>query len=172
MAWQNPSTPPGAGESIAFTDPEWIFDDVPLSGHIANGHKVTVTFELHSDGGYQLGGWNIDDVCIVANAHAFCGDGTKQGTEQCDNGPANADLPNVCRTDCRLPACGDGILDTGEECDDGNKTDGDGCSSKCKLEPAKPTGCCDASGAPGAGSIATSLVAAALFFRRRRRLGR
>ena len=169
-AWSNPVSPfPTNYQQISFTDPEWIFDDVPLSGRIANGHVVAVTFELHSDGGYQLGGWNIDDVCIVANAHALCGDGTKQGTEQCDNGPANADAPDVCRTDCRLPACGDGILDTGEECDDGNKDDGDGCSAKCKLEPAKPTGCCDASGAPGAGSISMSIVVGLFLIGRGRR---
>jgi cysteine-rich repeat protein len=170
LVWQNPaSRPPPNQQEIAFVDGEWVFDDLPLSGHVATGHQVTVTFELHSNGGNQLGGWNIDDLCVVANANVFCGDGVKQGGEQCDNGAANADLPNVCRTDCRLPACGDGILDTGEACDDGNKQNGDGCSSKCVIEPAAPPGCCDASGAPGAGSIATSLVAAGLFLRRRRR---
>jgi len=30
--------------------------------------------------------------------------------------------------------CGNGKIDPGEECDDGNKKDGDGCSSSCKLE--------------------------------------
>jgi len=30
--------------------------------------------------------------------------------------------------------CGDGYLDVGEECDDGNREDGDGCSSTCRLE--------------------------------------
>ena len=35
------------------------------------------------------------------------------------------------------PKCGDGVInkDNGEECDDGNTTDGDGCSSSCKIEP-------------------------------------
>ncbi|HMY18450.1 MAG TPA: DUF4215 domain-containing protein, partial [Polyangium sp.] len=34
---------------------------------------------------------------------------------------------------CLLPKCGDGNLDPGEQCDDGNTTNGDGCSSTCKL---------------------------------------
>jgi len=31
--------------------------------------------------------------------------------------------------------CGNGLIDQAESCDDGNKTDGDGCSSACKVEP-------------------------------------
>ena len=30
--------------------------------------------------------------------------------------------------------CGDGVLAANEKCDDGNVTDGDGCTSKCKVE--------------------------------------
>ena len=35
----------------------------------------------------------------------------------------------------RLAACGDGLAQDGQECDDGNTVDGDGCSSRCRLEP-------------------------------------
>jgi cysteine-rich repeat protein len=171
IAWQNPAQAMNSGRQYHYVDKEWIFDDVPLSGHIAFGSKLTVTFELNSDGGYQLGGWNLDDVCVVANANAFCGDGIKQGTEQCDNGAANADVADTCRTYCRLPACGDGILDSKEQCDDGNKADGDGCSSKCVLEPKPPPGgCCEAGGGSGAGAVGLSgLVGLLLVGRRRRR---
>ena len=31
--------------------------------------------------------------------------------------------------------CGDKFLDTAEKCDDGNVIDGDGCSSRCQVEP-------------------------------------
>jgi cysteine-rich repeat protein len=31
-------------------------------------------------------------------------------------------------------ACGDGVIHAPEECDDGNKIDGDGCSSICRIE--------------------------------------
>ncbi len=32
-------------------------------------------------------------------------------------------------------SCGDGVVDSGEMCDDGNGSDGDGCSSSCRVEP-------------------------------------
>ena len=53
--------------------------------------------------------------------------------EQCDDGTANADMPDTCRVNCQSPRCGDAILDVlhGEVCDDGNTTSGDGCSSDC-----------------------------------------
>jgi len=170
IVWTNPATPESRGEQFHYLDKEWIFDDLPLSGHVLSGTKVQVTFELHTDGGYELGGWNIDDVCVVANANAFCGDGVKQGTEQCDMGAANSDAPDSpCRTYCRLATCGDQILDSNEECDDGNRTDGDGCTSKCSNEPKPPTGCCDASDSPGGGAILMSFGVGALLLLRRRR---
>jgi hypothetical protein len=49
-----------------------------------------------------------------------CGNGVREGIEECDNGNNNSDTqPDVCRTDCRLPYCGDGVPDSNEECDDG-----------------------------------------------------
>ena len=53
--------------------------------------------------------------------------------EECDDGAANADAADTCRTDCTLPRCTDGIIDTGEECDDGNDEADDGCSNECLL---------------------------------------
>jgi cysteine-rich repeat protein len=55
------------------------------------------------------------------------------GPETCDDGAANADAPNRCRTDCSAPRCGDGIIDSGEGCDDGiaNANLADACRSNC-----------------------------------------
>ena len=40
-----------------------------------------------------------------------------------------------CRTKVKSWTCGDGHLDSkSEQCDDGNRDDGDGCSSVCRLE--------------------------------------
>ena len=36
--------------------------------------------------------------------------------------------------------CGGGTLNLGEDCDDGNRVDGDGCSSKCKIEKSVSCG--------------------------------
>src|SRR5262249_9279789 len=72
-----------------------------------------------------------------------CGDGVLQAGEECDAGPANANTPEApCRPDCALPHCADGIPDLarGEQCDDGNTTSGDGCSSRCYIEPPSSAG--------------------------------
>ena len=54
-------------------------------------------------------------------------------TEACDDGEANADEADACRTNCALPVCLDGIQDEGEECDDGNDVNDDTCSNACTL---------------------------------------
>ncbi len=66
----------------------------------------------------------------------LCGDGKKEGPEECDNGANNSDVgPNACRTDCRLPRCGDGVIDRNEECDDQYKNSDlipGACRTDCK----------------------------------------
>jgi fibro-slime domain-containing protein len=72
-----------------------------------------------------------------------CGDGVVNGSEQCDNGAANADdAYGGCTTQCTLgPFCGDANLDAsfGEECDDGtNQTtygQTEGCGPGCRTVP-------------------------------------
>ncbi len=63
----------------------------------------------------------------------YCGDGTTDTSEQCDDG--NTVNTDDCRNDCTLPRCGDGVKDPNEECDDGNLIDEDGCSATCSVEP-------------------------------------
>lgn len=170
--WQNFTQNIGDSSSTHHVDREWRFHDVPLSGK-APGHVFDVRWDLTADDGLNLGGWQLDDVCIVANVNSVCGDGVKTPTEGCDEGLGNADLPNACRTYCQLPACGDGILDDHEECDRG--LDGDAsCTPMCTAKEI-PTlgGCCSTSGGP-AGSFALGAMVAGLFLvgghRRRRRL--
>jgi fibro-slime domain-containing protein len=86
-------------------------------------------------------------VCNVSGLcrKTVCGDGVKEGTEQCDDTPSGGtDMPFdgcyhcMVEPDCSAGACkstcGDGQRFSDEECDDGNLYDGDGCSSKCKIE--------------------------------------
>jgi cysteine-rich repeat protein len=68
---------------------------------------------------------------VLLTFTAICGNGIKEGYEECDgpNGPA-------CDANCNIiPVCGDGIVKVPETCDDGNLNDADGCSSTCAPEP-------------------------------------
>ena len=87
------------------------------------------------DDGNVLACDGCDPLCKLETGH-LCGDGEVDPTcnEECDNGPANADTADACRTTCRLPRCGDGIKDSTEECDDGNFVGCDGCSPSCRIE--------------------------------------
>jgi len=85
------------------------------------------------------GGVTCDQFCFST---AVCGDGVKEGNEECDNGAANSDtVPDACRktppNDCKNAFCGDGVTDPSrnEECDDGNTADGDTCQANCTLPP-------------------------------------
>jgi uncharacterized protein (TIGR03382 family) len=46
-----------------------VSHSVDLEGH-GDQTKVQIAWELHSDGGFELGGWTIDDVCVYAPATA------------------------------------------------------------------------------------------------------
>nr|MBA3452192.1 hypothetical protein [Deltaproteobacteria bacterium] len=165
-AWINNTANTGDSSALHHIDREWRFHDVPLSGYVA-GNVFTVGWDLTADEGLHLGGWQIDDVCIVANINSVCGDGVRTPTEGCDEGGANADRPNMCRTYCLRPACGDSIVDTGEECDHGDASAT--CSDSCKeLELPTLGGCCST----GGGSTGSAMLAAfigGLTLRRRRR---
>lgn len=162
-AWINFSDNMGDNSATQHVDKEWRFQDLALTPYFS-GHTVKVRWDLKSDPGLQFGGWQLDDVCIVANPNSVCGDGVKAATEQCDNGGSNSDTPNVCRTDCRFPMCGDGIIDNGEQCDDGSDGSPD-CSKTCKSLSTGSGGCCSTGG--GQGSIVLALLLGAIVMRRR-----
>ena len=145
--WRNKTTgtDPSGADEINHVDKEWVFEDVDLTAAIGSGATLQLAFDLVSDDGQNLAGWNIDDLCIVAVAPA----------------------PPLAGT------CGDGAVGTGETCDDGNTVDGDGCSATCQTETptmmgAGDGGCCSAGGNP-AGPAALGLLTLGLVLRRRKR---
>jgi cysteine-rich repeat protein len=67
----------------------------------------------------------IAGYTLQATITALCGNGVKEGFEECDGGA-------TCDANCdRIPTCGDGGVDAPEVCDDGNVTGGDGCDATC-----------------------------------------
>jgi MYXO-CTERM domain-containing protein len=122
-----------------------------------------------------MGGWTLDDFCIVGYVASVCGDGEQTGIEQCDDGAANGDDPDACRADCTPAACGDGIVDTGEACDDGNDIDDDECTASCTRPPGFEEDSGDCGCVVGGrnqtplGGLALLLFGAALALRVRRR---
>jgi MYXO-CTERM domain-containing protein len=119
------------------TDREWRFHDVDLSADAADG-KVQITYKMTSDGAGNLGGWNIDDFCIVAARATApaCGDGRVDAGEQCDDGNTHDDdgCSATCQNEAPPTGCGNGMVEPGEQCDDGNTDNGDGCSAACLTE--------------------------------------
>lgn len=76
VVWENP-----IDETLR--DGAWRFEDVEI-GHVADGRRVRVSFELQSGYGTQLGGWTLDDVAVVASgigapASGGCGCRLDQG---------------------------------------------------------------------------------------------
>src|SRR5690606_6704952 len=92
---------------------EWRFHDVELTPFLGADGQLDLSFALTSDGGLELGGWTIDQLCIVGHDAA---------PPPPPPPPSGGGL------------CGDGFLDQYEQCDDGNLQNGDGCSSGCLLE--------------------------------------
>jgi fibro-slime domain-containing protein len=90
-----------------------------------------------------------------------CGDGILTAGEQCDPPNPSKGCSSTCRLEpgyacdppptpptpstpanCRKTVCGDGTKEGAEACDDGGRIDGDGCSSRCSLEPLCDKGEC------------------------------
>jgi hypothetical protein len=166
-AWVNYTENRGDSSSAQHLDREWRFHDVVVSGY-QPGHKLDIGWDLSSDAGLQFGGWALDDVCVVANASGVCGDGLLTAHESCDDGPANADAPNACRTWCQLPSCGDYIVDDGEQCD-GGPGGSSACTTDCKqIGPQSLGGCCSADRSAGGSFVIAGLVLGFVVRRRRR----
>lgn len=69
-------------------------------------------------------------TCTANCTVITCGDGQRQGIEQCDDG--NRDENDACSNRCLAAICGDGLVQRGvEACDDGNSDPTDACVDGC-----------------------------------------
>ena len=79
--WTNHSTDESAGDEH-HRDNEWMLHSVPIA---ADGSGVlTVSWEVITDQGLTMGGWNIDDVCVYAKSIPDPGDESGNGTDMDD----------------------------------------------------------------------------------------
>ncbi len=73
VVWENLDSNNGDASKTHHQDREWRFHDVDLTGRVAADGTIDLKFEIESDPGLELGGWNIDDLCIVAyDADSAC----------------------------------------------------------------------------------------------------
>jgi len=108
-AWQNAISP---GATLNHVDREWRFQDLDLTPYITGG-TASVRWTLTSDSSNQFGGWNLDDVCMVALIkYPLCGDAIIDDGEQCDDG--NTASGDGCSATCREePTAGGGGCSAG-----------------------------------------------------------
>ena len=103
------STSTSAGTTSSTTDPSGSMTDV-------GGSTIMMT---------------TTSMPTTAGPDPFCGDGTVDDGEECDDGDDNAD-DAACTLSCVAAFCGDGLVWAGnEECDDANDDNADTCVEGC-----------------------------------------
>jgi len=105
--WQNLTSQDNMAAGTSHTDREWRFHDVDLSQYTSTG-KVKLRFQIASDPGLELAGWNLDDVCLVVPGapSQHCGNGNVDTDEACDDG--NTADGDGCSATCELEGGDDG----------------------------------------------------------------
>ncbi|MGE3458207.1 MAG: DUF4215 domain-containing protein [Kofleriaceae bacterium] len=103
--WTNATDASG---ELRHVDREWRFHDVDLSA--ISGDELRVSWQLTSNGDGQLGGWSLDDICLVGTKRAVCGDGQLDPTEQCDDG--NTLTEDGCSDRCEAETLDHGCCST------------------------------------------------------------
>ena len=148
-AWKNFVGPDMRDAANHHVDNEWRFQDIDLGPFVdPETQTVQVTWELRADGGLHMGGWTLDDVCVVGYVPVnTCGDGIVEVGEECDDG--NRDNRDGCSKECLIED--DDAIGGG-----GGNDDNDGCA-------------CDVDGdRRPAGALSLLLLAGLVSWRRRR----
>ncbi|MDQ3365716.1 MAG: hypothetical protein M3680_09850, partial [Myxococcota bacterium] len=104
--WSNATA---TARTLDHIDREWRFVDLELPANPTG--PVSISWTLATDPTRELGGWNLDEICLVGLAkRAICGDAIVDDGEDCDDG--NLDGGDACSPSC-LDASGGGCCDTG-----------------------------------------------------------
>ncbi|GEM_PF-7132640 len=139
--------PPGKNYALAFTcrkvDRQYWKDctnDNQCGNDKCIGNKCDNPWRCGCRTQDDCGYWQIQTFdAAPPEPPAICGNGIREGGEQCDDGNTNNNDACIIDTaknyQCKNAVCGDGYLRTGtEQCDDGNTRSGDGCSATCTTE--------------------------------------
>jgi cysteine-rich repeat protein len=107
--WNNASSVNGTLDHV---DREWRYHDLDVTEQITREQTMQITWSLKSDGSKELGGWTLDDVCLVGfESIGRCGDGILEEGEQCDDG--NTERNDGCSERCyNEPVSGGGGCST------------------------------------------------------------
>ncbi|HEY5920665.1 MAG TPA: hypothetical protein VIV11_03300 [Kofleriaceae bacterium] len=108
--WRNATAQSGTLDHV---DREWRFVDIDLTPHVASG-SLELQWGLTTDFAKELGGWTLDDVCVVGlQKIPLCGDGERDDNEECDDG--NTANHDGCDDSCidEVTAGGGGCCDAG-----------------------------------------------------------
>jgi cysteine-rich repeat protein len=112
VIWRNALSQTGTLDHV---DREWRFHDIDITSYVDRyENNVQVSWHLTSDFGKELGGWTLDDVCIVGQVkNAACGDAEVDLGERCDDG--NTVNGDGCDDECQeeLVAGGGGCCAAG-----------------------------------------------------------
>ncbi|MEJ7731328.1 MAG: hypothetical protein WKG00_19200 [Polyangiaceae bacterium] len=103
--WENPGTDEDDG-TLDLRDQEWRFEDYDLSFALSYASSAQLRFELESNADFQLGGWNVDDVCIVSWSSAPPVEHEEPVNDGAPLSPAAVDSGCGCRMAPPVPAPG------------------------------------------------------------------
>jgi len=82
-----------------------------------------------------------DEPCVETLTARECVEGIGELSDDCNGGTIINSLifgTGICSNTTCSSTCGDGMIELFENCDDNNTMNGDGCSSRCKIETFAP----------------------------------
>lgn len=145
VIWENFASSNGGSADRHHEDAEWTTRSFNIGDAAADG-AVQVEFHLTSDGGLQLGGWNVDDVTI-RSAEAAAGDDD-------DTSPTGDDDTTTSDDDTAAPEDDDSSPEDSGPALSGEQLVGEGCA-------------CNGGGGQGPVAGAAGVLALLLVTRRR-----